>query len=150
MDVASVVTLGFPHIYSPACRFLRIVWNSSLLRLHYLSICYRCRNLLTFLWTKPNWVQILIRSSSSAIAWTSLLSRAHIQCKLYLLSMWQLSSNYHSQPKKCNPFQSRYQQLAYIALTTLSNKEIVIGRCGIRECMHSKMLHLLMCSWLHS
>ncbi len=26
------------------------------------------------------------------------------------------------------------------------NKEIVIGRCGIRECMHSKMLHLLMCS----
>ncbi len=26
------------------------------------------------------------------------------------------------------------------------NKEIVIGRCGICECMHSKMLHLLMCS----
>ncbi len=22
-----------------------------------------------------------------------------------------------------------------------------MSRCGIRECMHSKMLHLLMCSW---
>ncbi len=22
-----------------------------------------------------------------------------------------------------------------------------MGRCGILECMHSKMLHLLMCSW---
>ncbi len=44
--------------------------------------------------------------------------------------------------------QSRYQHAACVHSNYHTpNKEIVIGRWGIRECMHSKMLHLLMCSW---
>ncbi len=41
---------------------------------------------------------------------------------------------------------ARYQPYVHSTYHT-PNKEIVIGRCGIRESMHSKMLHLLMCSY---
>ncbi len=51
-------------------------------------------------------------------------------------------------------FRERIRSMALSAACVHStyhtpNKEIVMGRCGIRECMHSKMLHLLMCSWFY-